>query len=102
MRGKLVTKADGTMKIRLYAGTLKVGTFKIDETFANNVQYMQNLIHRDLAELLIDASELTRKTARAIIDFIPVHLESARLQLAVKALIDNDFKDKSPLDRYSK
>ena len=102
MKGRLVTNEIGEMRVEIFAGGSSIGDFKIDETLSLNIDYLQMLIHRNQAELMLDPSELTKKTAKAIIDFIPLHLETARLQLALKAAIDDNYKESSPLDKYTK
>ena len=95
MRGRLVT-VDGKLKLEMYyvihddGTTTKVDTpvlYDIDRTFVQYLDYLDNLAHRNLVELMIDDKDITIDTVRNIVDFIPLHIETARLQLAVKKLL---------------
>lgn len=101
MRGKLIASENGDIELELFdVNGQSLGTFKIDKNVSQNVHYMQILIHNNQAELMLDASELSKTAAREIIDFIPKRHDIACLQLALKAVIDDDFKYKCKLDKH--
>ena len=65
-------------------------------------RYVNCLVSRGLFELLIDPASYSFETIRAITDFIPVYLDTARLRHAVDKLLSTVEEQQKEIDELKR